>query len=328
MTEMSASLMRIPLALRAPAGQRGRLSIMIFHRVLAEADPLSPDEPDAATFELRMRWVRQWFNVLPLRDAVRRLYDGTLPSRALSITFDDGYADNEAIAAPVLRRLGMTATFFVSTGYVGTGCMWNDRVIEAVRAAPAGVLPLATIGLRDMPVDSTAQRREAVRELLIQIKHRPPEARALAVDAVVAAAGLAGAPAPTPMMTIDQVRSLRALGMDVGAHTVSHPILARLEPAAAAREIGEGRRHLEDMLGERIPLFAYPNGVPTQDYGPDHVRMVREAGFDAAVSTAWGVANRQADRHQLPRFTPWDRSRWRYALRMWRNLGEADRVVA
>jgi hypothetical protein len=168
----------------------------------------------------------------------------------------------------------------------------------------------------------------AVRELLTQIKHRPPQARAVAVDAVVAAAGLADAPAPTPMMSPDQLRSLRAFGMDIGAHTVSHPILSRLEPDSAMREIGEGRRELEGMLGERVALFAYPNGVPTQDYGPDHVRMVREAGFDAAVSTAWGVANRHSDRHQLPRFTPWDRGRWRYALRLWRNLGDARREVA
>lgn len=301
---------------------------MIFHRVLAEADPLNPDEPDAATFELRMRWVRQWFNVLPLGEAVRRLYEGTLPSRALAITFDDGYADNEAIAGRVLQKLGMTATFFISTGYLGDGCMWNDRVIEAVRAAPAGMLPLGALGLPDMPVQTTQQRRAAVRELLVQIKHRPPEARAQAVAAVVAAAGQAALPAPRPMMSLDQLRSLRGLGMDIGAHTVSHPILSRLEHDAAVREIGEGRRHLEDVLAERVALFAYPNGVPSQDYGGDHVDIVRDAGFDAAVSTAWGAADRQSDRFQLPRFTPWDRRRWRYALRMWHNLGDARRQVA
>jgi peptidoglycan/xylan/chitin deacetylase (PgdA/CDA1 family) len=246
----------------------------------------------------------------------------------LSITFDDGYADNEAIAAPVLKRLGMTATFFVSTGYIGSGCMWNDRLTEAVRGAPAGVLRLASIGLEDIVLETVAQRRAAVRHLLSQVKHRPPEARAMAVQSVVAAAGLADAPAPALMMSPDQIRSLRSLGMDVGGHTVSHPILSRIEPAAAVAEIGEGRRTLESILGERIALFAYPNGVPTQDYGPEHVRMVREAGFEAAVSTASGVADRDSDRHQLPRFTPWDRDRWRYAARMWRNLGQVRRELA
>jgi hypothetical protein len=102
----------------SPKGSRGRLSILIFHRVLREPDPLAPDEPDAAAFETRMRWVRDWFNVLPLAHAVDMLYQGALPARALSITFDDGYSDNEELAAPILAGLGMTATFFVSSGYI------------------------------------------------------------------------------------------------------------------------------------------------------------------------------------------------------------------
>ena len=81
----------------SPAGTRGRLSILIFHRVLPRPDPLSPDEPDAAGFEAQMRWVRDWFNVVSLQRGVEMLAQGTLPSRAMAITFDDGYADNEEI---------------------------------------------------------------------------------------------------------------------------------------------------------------------------------------------------------------------------------------
>ena len=107
-------MLTLPLSILSPAGARGRLSILIFHRVLPEPDPLAPDEPDVARFEAQMRWVRQWFNVLPFGRAVDMLYEGTIPSRARAITFDDGYADNEALAAPILKRLGLSATFFVS----------------------------------------------------------------------------------------------------------------------------------------------------------------------------------------------------------------------
>jgi peptidoglycan/xylan/chitin deacetylase (PgdA/CDA1 family) len=116
-------VLRLPLSLLSPAGERGRLSILIFHRVLARPDPLSPDEPDVVEFEAQMRWVRSWFNVLPLGAAIDRLYAGTIPPRALAITFDDGYADNEELAAPILARLGLSATFFISTGYLGGGIM-------------------------------------------------------------------------------------------------------------------------------------------------------------------------------------------------------------
>jgi len=115
-------------------------------------------------------------------------------------------------------------------------------------------------------------------------------------------------------------KRLRELGMEVGAHTVSHPILARMAPDAAAAEIRNSKRHLEDIVGAPIRLFAYPNGVPQQDYTAAHVRMVLDCGFAAAVSTAWGAASRRSDRFQLPRFTPWDGTAPRFGVRMALNL--------
>lgn len=315
-------MIRLPLSLLSPPGASGRLSILIFHRVLPRHDPLNPDEPDTVEFEARMRWVRDWFNVLPLPDAVVRLERGTLPARALSITFDDGYADNEELAAPILQRLGLSATFFVTTGYLNGGCMWNDRVIEAVRACQGAEIDLRSAGLASFSMATPADRRRAVVAILNGIKHLEAEQRQAATEAVVAAAG--GRPSPALMMTDDQVRNLRRLGMDVGAHTVTHPILTRLSLDAAQREVSEGKARLEAILGEPVRLFAYPNGVPQQDYAAEHALIVRNCGFTAAVSTAWGAARAQSDRFQLPRFTPWDRQRLRFGLRLMANLRRRD----
>lgn len=319
-------MLKLPLTLLSPGGPRGRLSILIFHRVLPQPDPLAPDEPDATAFEEQMRWVRNWFNVLPLAEAVEQLYTATLPPRALAITFDDGYADNADLAAPILERLGLTATFFVTTGFLSGGCMWNDRIIEAIRQFPEGRLDLTAIGHGVADVGSPQARRQAIAELLNGIKHLAPAERQAAVETVVAAAGAASA--PSLMMNAAQVRRLGSLGMDVGAHTVSHPILTRLEPASARQEILQSKRHLEELLDRPVRLFAYPNGVPRQDYMAEHVRMVRDAGFAAAVSTSWGTSTRNSDRFQLPRFTPWDRARWRYGARMLWNLGSNTHSVA
>lgn len=315
-------MLRLPLSLLSPPGVSGRLSILIFHRVLPRHDPLNPDEPDGAEFEERMRWVRDWFNVLPLVDAVARLESGTLPARALSITFDDGYADNEELAAPILQRLGLSATFFVTTGYLNGGCMWNDRVIEAVRACQGTELDLRPAGLASYSAATPADRRRAVVAILNGIKHFESEKRQAATEAVVAAAG--GTPSPALMMTDEQVRNLRRMGMDVGAHTVTHPILTRLSLDAARREMSEGKARLEAVLGEPVRLFAYPNGVPRQDYAAEHARLARDCGFTAAVSTAWGAAGAQSDRFQLPRFTPWDRQRLRFGVRLMANLRRRD----
>jgi len=99
----------------SPAGPKARLSILAFHRVLRESDPLFPEVPDTRRFARVLTWLKGWCNVLPLDKAVERLSRGQLPERAAAITFDDGYADNYTEALPVLREHGMSATFFVAT---------------------------------------------------------------------------------------------------------------------------------------------------------------------------------------------------------------------
>jgi peptidoglycan/xylan/chitin deacetylase (PgdA/CDA1 family) len=316
--------MRPLLQWASPAGPRGRLSTLIFHRVLPAPDPLFPGELDAAAFDRVCGWLREWFNVIPLDEASGRLRDGTLPARALAITFDDGYADNHDVALPILRRHGLPATFFIATGYLDGRRMWNDTVIEAVRRSPHSELDLSGVNalkLPRLPVATPAQKSAAIEAVIGRAKYLEPEQRQAAVEAVAASAG-AELPADL-MMTSDQVRALRRAGMLIGAHTQTHPILARLAPAQARVEISEGKRDLENLLGEPVRLFAYPNGKPGQDYTPEHPAMVRDAGFDAAVSTAWGAAHSGSAAFELPRFTPWDRTRLRFGLRMLANLRAA-----
>src|SRR6267142_6495562 len=133
------AMLRLP---RAP-----RLSVLIFHRALREADALRPDEPTAAEFEARMRWVAANFDVLALSQAIEAVAADRLPKRALAITFDDGYADNYDLATPILRRVGLPATFFIASGYLDGGCMFNDVVIEAVRQVQTPTLDLDPLSL-------------------------------------------------------------------------------------------------------------------------------------------------------------------------------------
>lgn len=317
-------MLRPLFSLLSPAGAGARLSILIFHRVHEYSDPLFPGEVTRDGFAQVCRWLKAWFDVLPLAEAVHLLSEGRLPSRAAAITFDDGYADNHNVALPVLKAAGLPATFFVATGCLDGGLMWNDRVIESVRrAALTGIdthgTPAAALGT--LACHSLDERRRSIERAIAAIKYLPPVEREAWVHAIAERSG-AALPADL-MMSSAQVRTLHAEGMGIGAHTVSHPILAGLEEAAAAREIGEGRQRLAEIVDARIGLFAYPNGRPGVDYNEASVRLVRELGFDAAVSTAWGAAGSDTDPWQLPRFTPWDRTRGRFGLRLARNLWSA-----
>lgn len=309
----------------AVPGDRSRLSILIYHRVLPGPDALNNWDPTAAEFEGQIRALSRFFTPLPLGEAVERLREGTLPAHAACVSFDDGYRDNVDVALPILRRHGVPATFFIATGYLNGGRMWNDTVIESIRRCEAAALDLTTSGLGVVPLSTTELRRKAIDQILAALKHLPGDEREAKVAAIEA---IAATTLPSDLMMRDQdVRALRAAGMEIGAHTATHPILTRLAPAEARREIDQSRERLTAIIGEPVSLFAYPNGKPGQDYAAEHVRMVRDAGFSAAVSTAWGVASTDSDLFQLPRFTPWDRRPARFALRLLLNRRNPRPVV-
>jgi peptidoglycan/xylan/chitin deacetylase (PgdA/CDA1 family) len=315
-------LIRTSLGLLSPQGPRARLSVLIFHRVFAQIDPLFPHEPDAARFDTVLGWLKRWFQVLPLHAAVAALQAGRLPARALSITFDDGYADNHDVAMPLLARHGISATFFIATGYVEGGRMWNDTLIESVRRTLRSELDLDALqvpGLTGrLALEGLAARRAAIVTMLKVVKYLDPGVRQQVVNDV--ARNLDVELPNDLMMSCDQLRGMHAAGMAIGAHTVSHPILAKLDAATARAEMDTSRRFLQDVLGQRIGLFAYPNGKPGTDYSPESVALVRELGFDAAASTAPGAARQGDDYFQLPRFTPWSRQRARFGASLLRNL--------
>jgi peptidoglycan/xylan/chitin deacetylase (PgdA/CDA1 family) len=300
----------------SPAGVRGKLSVLIFHRVLPEPDVLFPDEMDARRFDEACRWLRSWFNVLALDDAVARLKSGALPARAACITFDDGYADNHDVALPILLKHGLSATFFIATGFLDGGRMWNDTVIESIRCCELGHLDLGALGVH--PVRTRDEKVAAIEAVIGKIKYLSIEDRLTAASHVATIAGVR--PPDNLMMTSAQVVAMRHAGMQIGAHTQSHPILARMTDAQARAEVKGSKLFLEQLLGERIGLFAYPNGKPGEDYSPQTVAVVRELDFDAAVSTQWGTSSQNDDMLQIRRFTPWDRSRLRFAARLIANL--------
>ena len=137
---------RALLRLFSPGGARNRLSILIYHRVLPRRDPLFPEEGHAEDFDRHMEQLAGCFRIMPLSDAIQGLRRGSLPARAASITFDDGYADNAEVALPILKKHGISATFFVAASFIDGGRMWNDAVIELIRHASAGIIDPAVWG--------------------------------------------------------------------------------------------------------------------------------------------------------------------------------------
>ena len=296
---------------------RGRsLSTLIYHRVLDKPDYMRPDEPTAAQFDWQMALLKRYFTPLPLREAMERLADNTLPANAVCVTFDDGYADNLSLAAPILQRHQIPATVFIATGFLNGGIMWNDKIIESVREAPDTELDCSALGLPSYGIGSNEERRRTAFDLIGRLKYLPFDERQDLVDKISKLSKFSGAEL---MMTDAQVVELEKYGVIIGAHTQSHPILTRLKCEEAEREIQSSRQYLEELLQHPITQFAYPNGRLNEDYSSEHCDLVERLGFELSVSTNRGVSRTESERFELKRFTPWDKSESKFLMRLYLN---------
>lgn len=292
----------------------GRIFIINYHRVLATHNPLLSSEPDLATFRWQMELLARCFNVMPLNEALEAIKAGRVPPRAVCITFDDGYRSIHDLALPVLREFGLRATVFVTSGHVDKGNMWNDHIIQAIQSLPSGELDLSVLGLGKFSLNTLADRKATIGTLTEQSKYLPPSERRKVIEHLRLAAGQELS--PDLMLTRDMVSNLDRHGIEIGAHTVSHPILTSLDDDSARAEIYDGKQELESILGKRVRYFAYPNGKSEKDFDHRHVAMVREAGFDAAFTTAVGAITRERDWFQLPRSRPWDDTPLAFGMRL------------
>ena len=153
------------------------LLILTYHRVLMVPDPLRPGQTDVLMFERHAATLAANFNVLDLEDAVSRIEHDSLPNRAVIITFDDGYSDNATTALPILKKNNLTATFFVATGFIDGGRLWNDTVIEAIRACPREELDLRSLDLGRWCLKTTADQEGAIQKILERVPEKSGPSR-------------------------------------------------------------------------------------------------------------------------------------------------------
>jgi peptidoglycan/xylan/chitin deacetylase (PgdA/CDA1 family) len=278
------------------------LAILRYHAICApDAGYASADicvSPGA--FERHVSYLVANYRVVSLPDAVRALRDGrALPPNAVAITFDDGYRDNLA-AAEVLKRYGATATFYITAGCVGEGQpFWPAELRYLVAALSGSTLELA---VEDQPVvtpvGTPAEKQAAVARLTKIFKSvRIPVREELRATLRSLAPT---ARMPRVMLSWDEVRQMAAMGMTIGAHTVTHPNLPSAGADAVA-EIYEAKEILEGQVRTPVTMFSYPNGGAERYFTPEIQRFVQRAGYEAATTSRNGFATRTSDPFALER---------------------------
>jgi peptidoglycan/xylan/chitin deacetylase (PgdA/CDA1 family) len=237
-----------------------------------------------------------------LRDLVLSIPRNTIRRNTVVVTFDDGYVDALTVALPILERYGIPATVFVVSGYVGREFWWDelDRVVSGSSnaskrltgsAGSTAVMSHAArlSGLPDM------ERRRTLLALAQANTVSKPEQRAL---------------------TVEELEYLaRHELVEIGAHTVTHPLLPLLSQGEQRCELEDSRRTLESITGRPIFSFAYPHGALSHQT----IRLVRQAGYTAACTSTPDVITFGSDLLALPRFWvgDWSGDRFGRFLRRW-----------
>lgn len=314
LTSAAEKLLSPVLAMTGNLLSRGKLSILIYHQVLAEFDPMRPTEPTAQTFDWHMALLARYFTPLSLTDALEHLKNNTLPANAVCVTFDDGYLNNLTVAAPILAKYRIPATVYVATAFSQGSNMWNDRIIDLCGDPNRTELltPEGKIALSDWP-----SRLTAAEKLLKQYKYLAVRERLQAVEVLYSLNNATEYPAR--MMTPEQICQLASAGVVIGAHTHNHPILKSLPSEAQQQEIIQSKQWLEQWLQQPVTHFAYPNGVAGRDFDEVAVQHVQQAGFASAVVTDWGYSDANTAQLKLKRFTPWDKQPFKFHLRLIKN---------
>jgi peptidoglycan/xylan/chitin deacetylase (PgdA/CDA1 family) len=291
----------------AVLARRSDALVLRYHAITPGTDEVAYAAPEVclplAAFRVQMAFVRRAYTVIPLDDLVARLARGeTLPPRALAITFDDGYADNHDVALPVLARLGLTATVYVTTGSLDGGPpLWMAAVRALVRGAVGPVLDVP--GVEPIVLGPASERGPAARTLTRALVPLVADERARRLASAAATAGVdVAAILAGTMMTWDQVRALAAAGWTIGAHTVTHANVALADAATAESEIAGARDAIAARLGADVRHFAYPNSGGAHRYVDERVAaLLRRLGFRSAVTSRPGPIRAGADPFTLPR---------------------------
>jgi peptidoglycan/xylan/chitin deacetylase (PgdA/CDA1 family) len=288
---------------------RQTLTILTFHRVLAQPHPLYPEWPTQKEFQRKLRWLKSCAEIVPLAEGLARVRSERGARHLAAITFDDGYKDNLDLALPVLESEKINATFFVTTRYLEGRLLFDDLVVRAFTETRHKYFGDLRLDLPEKSIESIQQRRRASDHVLEFLKYlRPLERDLIAVDI---ADRLALEDRSSSMLSADGVRALRDAGMEVGSHSHEHPISSTVSDAEFFADTSESFNQLERILSKRPRFFAFPNGIVGKDFSPRHSDMVRQLGFEAAFSTTSGVVRSDSDLYALPRMTPWPSRRLR-----------------
>lgn len=279
---------------------RNKALVLTYHRFGEFRDGV---KISARAFARQLDYLTSRYTVVPLSVLADLMSNGReLPPSTAVVTIDDGYLDAYEIAFPILRRYRVPATIFLVTGFVDRNCwLWADKLRFLALKTRATRLEANIDGeqLR-FTLSGRTSRLKAATELNSRLKAIPDELKEDAINRVASSLRVEMPELPPHeycSVSWDQAREMESAGIEIGSHTVTHPILTNVSENVLRAEVRESKARLERELGHTTTLFCYPNG----DYDAGVRRVVEEAGYRCAVTVEPGLNDSRSDMLSLKR---------------------------
>ena len=299
-----SGLLRIIRRMRRPDGE---FRILMYHHITENGEGGLP----VSIFEKQISWVRKNYPLMSLKELLLCQKEGReIPKRTLAVTFDDGYRDFLTGAYPILKEKGVPVTLFTVVECLNHKPLWTESVKYWFEKTLARKLDITLNGEKySFPLENTEEKTTAsarLKEHLKHVKDEERQTRLLEIQKKLLGNGEA-ANMPSPMLNWEEILELARDGVEIGAHTLNHPILSRVSLSEARRQIVASKESLEQRLKKTVHLFSYPNGK-AEDFTEEIKEIVQESGFLGACTTIEGRNDPSSDLYALKRIATWERS--------------------
>ena len=267
-----------------------------------------PNIVTPTAFEAQIRYLASTGSIISLQEYLDHREDGRpLLRKSIVVTFDDGYKDNLTIAAPILQKYGVPATFFIATGYIGTDKMkWEDQLSCLIRRSKAEAVPLS-LSSRDVlfNIGSDKDKFKVIDALVNILGHLNQTERLQVLDEMRRQIKVKCDDQAGIMMNWNDVRQLaNTPGFTIGSHTVTHQHLTRIPLDDVIFEVTSSKEHLEDEIGRTVTSFSYPYG----DFNHEVITALQAAGYMSAGTIEYGKNSIHSDLFRLKRVQVPDQS--------------------
>jgi len=277
----------------------GSARVLMYHRVLSEPGGICGGMVTREAFDRQMRIISEKCSPVSMHELVEGIKSGKLRKGSVVVTLDDGYRDNYLNAYPILKRYGIPATIFLTSGMIGTGDMlWFDRVSAALSLTKEKAL---LFGGKGFDISGEQSREVAAQSIISMLKSMDHGSRLKGVKSLMKDLKVTEDMLPRDLMLEwDHVREMAESGLiTFGAHTLTHPILTQLPMEDVKKEIFGSKDAIEKKIGKGVDFFSYPNG-DRGDFNEDIKKLLR-GEFACSASTIPGKNDSGSDLFELRR---------------------------